>query len=181
MLATKRLLLRNVAAGDADDLFRIYGDPCTHTFNPAGPWPSVDYTRQRLAGWITEHEQYGYGNWAIALRDTPERIIGFAGITLRELDGIPTYNLGYRFAPDAWGKGIASEFCQFALGYAFNTLGLHEITAVVRPAHLASQRVLEKSGMIKTATVNDVPGAEPSLVYRLSVTQWHEHPLRDTH
>lgn len=174
-LTSTRLLLRPLAIGDADDLYRIYGDPDTNTFNPAGPYPSLHYAQQRLAAWMAEYERYGYGNWAIALRETPARIVGFAGITVRELEGALTHNLGYRFSPETWGKGIASEFCHFALGYAFTTLDLHEVTAVVRPAHLASQRVLEKAGMIKTATVNDVPDAAPSLVYRLTSLQWREH------
>ncbi|WES66511.1 GNAT family N-acetyltransferase [Superficieibacter sp. HKU1] len=177
-LTSTRLLLRPLTTGDADDLYRIYGDPETNTFNPVGPYPSLHYAQQRLAVWIAEYERYGYGNWAIALRETPARIVGFAGITVRELDGALTHNLGYRFSPETWGKGIASEFCHFAVRYAFTTLDLHELTAVVRPAHLASQRVLEKAGMIKTATVNDVPDAAPSLVYRLTSLKWREYCSR---
>ncbi|MCD8672342.1 GNAT family N-acetyltransferase, partial [Klebsiella pneumoniae] len=36
-----RLYLRRVNASDIDDLFRIYGDPATNTFNPAGPYPDI--------------------------------------------------------------------------------------------------------------------------------------------
>lgn len=172
MLTTSRLLIRALSAQDADDLYRIYGDPQTNAFNPAGPYPSLEYARERLAQWINESAQYGYGNWAIALKESPQLTLGFAGITVRMLDGVLTHNLGYRFSPQAWGQGIASEFCDFALRYAFTTLNLHEVTAVVRPSHIASQRVLEKSGMKAVATVKDVPGAPPSQVYRLTAQQW---------
>ncbi len=173
-LTTARLRLSALTPEDADDLYRIYGDPQTHTFNPAGPWPSLAFAQQKLHAWIEEYQQHGYGHWSIAWRDAPARIIGFAGISPRELEGIPVLNLGYRLAPEAWGKGVASEFCDFALRHAFTTCDLQEITAVVRPLHYASRRVLEKSSLIKTGTVNDIADAEPSLVYRLTQQQWNK-------
>lgn len=36
-IETHRLRLRPVMAEDVVDLYRIYGDPATNTFNPAGP------------------------------------------------------------------------------------------------------------------------------------------------
>jgi RimJ/RimL family protein N-acetyltransferase len=41
-----------------------------------------------------------------------------------------------------------------------------EIYAVVRPLHYASIRVLEKVGMQRIGTLDDVPGQAASLVYR---------------
>ncbi len=169
---TNSLVLRELTPEDTADLYRIYGDPATNTFNPAGPYPDIAFASARLNDWIKEYKKYGYGNWAVSLREAPEHVIGFAGITLRTLDGSLTNNLGYRFSTDAWGKGLATEFCNFALTHGFKTLGLQEITAVVRPDHLASQRVLIKAGMRLTGTTDDVPHSPPSQVYRLEVNEW---------
>ncbi len=169
---TNTLILRELTPEDAADLYRIYGDPATNTFNPAGPYVSIEFASARLSDWIKEYKQYGYGNWAIALQASPEHIIGFAGISVRTLNGSLTNNLGYRFSTDTWGKGIATEFCQFALTHGFETLGLQEITAVVRPDHLASRRVLVKAGMRLTGTTNDVPPSLPSQVYKLDINEW---------
>lgn len=49
---TSRLHLRAVINSDGDDLFRIYGDPAKNTFNPAGPYPDIDYARDVLARWL---------------------------------------------------------------------------------------------------------------------------------
>lgn len=43
---SERLTLRPVTKSDVDDLFRIYGDPATDTFNPAGPYPNQTHARQ---------------------------------------------------------------------------------------------------------------------------------------
>jgi len=40
-VTTSRLHLRPVIISDADDLFRIYGDPATNTSNPADPYPDM--------------------------------------------------------------------------------------------------------------------------------------------
>ena len=49
-LQTERLILRPVAATDLDALYRIYGDPATNTFNPAGPHPDIEHSRRILTG-----------------------------------------------------------------------------------------------------------------------------------
>jgi RimJ/RimL family protein N-acetyltransferase len=46
-------------------------------------------------------------------------------------------------------------------------LALEEISAIVRAENQASWRVLEKVGLRRVDTLDDVPGAAPSLVYTL--------------
>jgi RimJ/RimL family protein N-acetyltransferase len=74
-----------------------------------------------LKRWIHHREQHGFGNWAISLLDTPTSIIGFGGLSILSYDGITINNLGYRFATEAWGKGLATEFAE-ALKYGFDVL-----------------------------------------------------------
>jgi len=45
-----------------------------------------------------------------------------------------------------WGKGFATKAVKLAVDYAFNTLGLHKLTAGVYANNIASVRVFEKSG-----------------------------------
>lgn len=67
---THRLHLRPVMASDVDDLYRIYGDPATNTFNPAGPYPNIDYAEVVLRRWLAHWQTHGFGNWAISMRNT---------------------------------------------------------------------------------------------------------------
>jgi len=48
-----------------------------------------------------------------------------------------------------WGEGFAPEGVKLAVDYAFNTLGLHKLTAGVYANNSASVRVFEKSGFVK--------------------------------
>ncbi|HED3064756.1 TPA: GNAT family N-acetyltransferase [Kluyvera ascorbata] len=165
-LQSEHLTLRPATADDLDDLYRIYGDPATNTFNPAGPHADIAYSRRVLAGWLEHIESYGYGNWAISLRANPQRIIGFGGIRIVDYPDFTVNNLGYRFSPEAWGKGLATEFALLATDYAFNVLKLEDVVGIVRKNHLASQKVLLKCGLTLVREIDDVPGKEPSLMFR---------------
>lgn len=169
---SERLTLRPVRLSDLDDLFRIYGDPATNTFNPAGPYPDIAHARVVLTRWLHHWNKYAFGQWAMSLTATPEKVIGFGGLSVSTYADITINNLGYRFAPDAWGKGLATEFSHTAIRYGFDTLLLNAISGVVRPDHLASQKVLMKAGLKYVGEVNDVPDEEPSLLYTLKAHEW---------
>ncbi|WP_426607079.1 GNAT family N-acetyltransferase [Pantoea anthophila] len=138
-LITSRLNLRPVITSNTDDLFRIYGDPDTSKFNPAGPYPDIDYTRDVLAHWLKHWEEHNFGNWSISLKDKPERIIGFGGLTIRTYADIPINNLGYRFSSESWGKGMATEFARYAISYGFNQLKMPEISAYTDPRRMGQK------------------------------------------
>ncbi|MGY6027991.1 GNAT family N-acetyltransferase [Phytobacter sp. AG2a] len=171
-LQTERLILRPVTPSDLDDLFRIYGDPATNNFNPAGPYPDIAHAKAVLSRWLHHWNKYAFGQWAISLNEAPEKVIGFGGLSISTYADITINNLGYRFATEAWGKGLATEFSLLAVRYGFETLTLNAISGVVRPDHLASQKVLTKAGLKYAGEVDDVADEEPSLLYTLKAHEW---------
>ena len=54
--------------------------------------------------------------------------------------------LGYPFAPDAWGQGYATDAARVLCGYAFESRRFHKVYANVFETNPASARVLEKVG-----------------------------------
>lgn len=173
-LSPSRLHLRPVTTSDADDLFRIYGDPATNTFNPAGPYPDIHHTRNVLARWLSHWETYRFGDWAISLKDNPERIIGFGGLSISSYADISINNLGYRFSTESWGKGLATEFAKYAISYGFGEIKLPEISAVVRANHMASQKVLTNAGLRYVRDIHDVKNAPASMLFTLTRDEWEQ-------
>lgn len=169
---SERLLYRRSTPDDVGDLFRIYGDPETHRFNPRGPYPNIEYARAVLERTLLEYQQYGFGDWTIFAKSNPDRVIGFGGVFASQFNGSNTNNLGYRFEPDAWGKGYATELSLRAIQYGFEEVGLADIVGVVRENHLASRRVLEKVGMTFLEKVMDPEGFAPSLMFRITREEW---------
>lgn len=151
---------------DFKRFFEINHDPKTNIHNPSGPM-SFEKAENTFTRMLDHWEQYNFGSWAIVGKDTPENVIGFGGLSYRLYGEEEKLNLGYRFAPEAWGKGYATEFTRKAIDFGFNENGQKEIFGIVRPGNIASVKVLEKAGMILVGTLNDVPGQPESLVYRI--------------
>ena len=165
--APSRLIYRQPHPSDVQRLFAIFGDPQTNLFNPNGPMGSLEDAQRLLNHWLAQWAEYGYGWWAIALKEAPEHVIGFGGVAPLNYLTERRLNLGYRFAVEAWGQGYATELARDALAMAFETLELPEVFGLVRPDHAASIRVLEKLGMQPFGLLDDVPGKAPSRVFRI--------------
>lgn len=160
-----RLVLRQPAGSDLDRHFEIHGDPATNFYDPAGPTPNIATSERALARWIEHWRRHGFGPWAVAAADNPDRLIGFGGISYRTYVSEERLNLGFRFAPEAWGRGLATELGRAGLEHAFEDLGSEAVFALVRPANLPSIRTLERLGMRRDGFLDDVPGQAPSFVY----------------
>lgn len=168
MSETERLLLRMPVNHDLNSLFEIYGDPRTNLSNPSGPLADLEKTTAVLQRWITHWNTNNFGMWTITTKENPDLVIGFGGLSLKNYGITERLNLGYRFAVNAWGKGYATELALGSLNYAFHQLRQPAVYAVVRPQNTTSIKVLEKTGMLLSGTLDDVPGQPQSLVYQIN-------------
>ena len=175
-LTTERLLLRRPTLDDVRILFAIYGDPATNLYNPHGPYPSLAHAEERMAAWLKGWERDGIGQWAVETQNAPGQVIGFGGLSYMDYHGEIRLNLGYRFAAAAWGLGYASETARAVLRCAFERLDAAAVYGKVRPANLASIRVLAKQGFRQVASLVDVADGPPSLVFRLSRADYQARP-----
>lgn len=173
-ISTARLVLRPPVGADLDRFYAIHSDPDANRFNPSGPMTSMDVAAQTFARWLQHWEQHGYGQWAVATLADPARVIGFGGLALRPYGAVERVNLGYRFDPQAFGLGYATELAAAARDAGFMQMGFDDIFGLVRPAHAVSIRVLEKIGMHLVDVLDDVPGQDPSLVYSVTIRQQAE-------
>lgn len=57
--------------------------------------------------------------------------------------------LGYSLNHEHWGKGVASEMAAAMVTYCFTNAAITEIVAVTELENTASQRVLQKAGLIQ--------------------------------
>lgn len=73
---------------------------------------------------------------------TPVGTIGLAPID-REA-GVA--EVGYWIVPERWGEGIGTEATELIVGYAFDQLRLHKVTARTYGFNEGSKRLLEKVG-----------------------------------
>ena len=154
ILETPRLVLRELAAEDADALARILGDPETMRYYPA------PYDRAGVEQWIARNRQRykddGVGLWGMVLKSTvlkstPSQsageLIGDCGIIRQEVEGEHLYEIGYHLRRDFWGRGLATEAAIACRDWAFANLKTDRVISLIRPENLASRRVAERNGM----------------------------------
>ncbi|WP_230530471.1 GNAT family N-acetyltransferase [Microvirga roseola] len=142
MIETERLRLRPPNPSDAQDLFRFLGDRNAMRFTHVQA--SLDECRRYLEGHEGNRERVGYAPWVIL--DRSDLIVGFGGLYEDPFDPGWGLEIGYYFAPEAWGKGYASELVRYCLDLVRQDVRLSEVGAFAHPDNAASRHVLMKSG-----------------------------------
>jgi ribosomal-protein-alanine N-acetyltransferase len=147
ILDTPRLLLRTWTRADEEAARAIYGNAEVMRFLGNGlPVTNPAEVRDRLIRRMDHQRRHGFTLWAVEEKATGH-VVGACGLKLLEDVG-PEVEVGYHFAREAWGKGYATEAAAACLRLGFDRLRLARIVGVVDPANFASQRVLEKIGLI---------------------------------
>jgi ribosomal-protein-alanine N-acetyltransferase len=149
LIETERLLLREFVEDDAEAFHAFNSDPEVMRHTGEAPWESVAQARQMIRNY-PDYRRHGYGRWAVVFKPD-DRVVGFNG--LKYLDDLDEVDLGYRFLPEYWGRGIATESSLAVVRHGFETLELARIIGLVLPENPGSIRVLEKVGMRYDAMV----------------------------
>ena len=142
-IETSRLLLRMFKPEDLDDLSRIYSDADVMRYLAGHPLTMAEtsgWLNYFIAGW----EQYGFGWWAVDLKESGE-LIGHCG--LQFIHVTPEVEVTYGLDKAHWGMGMASEAARACLRYGFAELKLDRIYALADPGNIGSHRVMERVGM----------------------------------
>jgi RimJ/RimL family protein N-acetyltransferase len=142
-----RLTLRRPRADDVDAVFRIHGDPRTNRHNPDGPQRDRREAEAMLAFFLAHWDEHGFGYWAV--EDETGSVIGFGGLMRRPRGDGEVLNLYYRFAPEAWGRGYATEVALAAVGLARSLPAALPVIAKTRPTNEAAKRVALRAGLVR--------------------------------
>lgn len=172
-LLTPRLWLRAPRDSDLESVYALHADPVANRFMPGGPLRHRDAAEAVLQQWLAHWRSQGFGHWAIAARERPELLLGFGGLTRDEAaDPADGLELSFRFAPQSWGRGYATEVGQAALELAFGELGATAVQARVMPANMSSRKTLERLGLRLQGSMPEQPGQAPRLLYQIDAPGW---------
>lgn len=144
-LSTPRLILRALQLSDLNDLYEYASDPEIDQYVPWEHYKNINEARENLNGFLEEYEKNGLGAWGIEHR-ADKKLIGIINTSIPHRIN-RRVELGYTIYRAYCGKGYATEAVQAVIQFGFEKMDLVRIEAVVLPEHLASARVLEKSGM----------------------------------
>jgi len=145
-LETARLRLRLFTHDDLQVMYTLSTDPDVIRYADT-PARDMEEVRQRLEqGPLADYRKYGYGRFAVELKETG-KVIGFCGI--KYLPEIDLQEVGYRYLKEYWGRGIGTEAAEACVGFARDDLKIKKLIALIIPENIASVRVVEKLGMTK--------------------------------
>ena len=135
-IRTERLVLRRFAAADLEAFHAYHSLPETARFLPR---EAKSYTQSmETVGRYANFEFDKEGDWvalAIEAQDSP----GLLGeVVLKWLEGCGQAEIGWSLAPEARGRGIASEAARALLKLGFEDLGFHRIDAKLDALNTAS-------------------------------------------
>ncbi len=144
ILETERLILREMNKDDFLPLCKIMQDNDTmYAYEGA-------FSNEEVKSWlhkqIKNYEIYGYGLWAVVLKETKE-MIGQCGLTWQKINDKTVLEIGYLFQKDFWHHGYATEAAIACKEYAFNKLNAKEVYSIIRETNTASINVAKRNGM----------------------------------
>ena len=145
IIATPRLELRRLRAGDLDALHEMYSDATTMRYIGAGRPATREQSAEALLAAITQYEQYGFGLLATIHAET-QQLIGRCGYKLWQIEGKDCLEIGWMIHPAHTGNGYATEAGIGLREYAFHVLGWDSVISVIQPGNLSSIRVAQKVG-----------------------------------
>jgi ribosomal-protein-alanine N-acetyltransferase len=140
---TQRLLMREMTTDDAEYAYLLNLDPEVIQYTGDKSFESIDDARNFLTNY-DHYKKYGYGRWALILKETNE-YIGWCG--LKYLPEANKNDVGFRLMKKYWNKGYATEAAIKSLELGFHRFNMESIVAHADIENHASIRVLEKIGM----------------------------------
>lgn len=137
MLETERLILREMREEDFQALFRVLGDPEIARHYPY----SFDETRVRswIGRNIERYRIFGFGLWAVCLKETGE-LIGDCGLTMQLIGGVIKPEIGYHIRKDMQRKGYAREAATAVRDWAFSNTPFQIIYSYMKYTNEPSAR-----------------------------------------
>ena len=154
ILETDRLILREYVEEDFDALFEILSDTETMQHYPA---PFDENKTRNWINWnLDNYKKYGFGLWAVVLKETGE-FIGDCGITLQNIDGEQLPEIGYHIHKDYWRKGYAREAASAVRDWAFANTAFDTLYSYMKYTNVASYSTAASIGMTKIKEYPDIP------------------------
>lgn len=145
IIETPRLILRRFTLEDALGVYEFGSNKEVQQYTGNKLLESPEEARELIENvFLKDYATYGYGRFAVIHKED-QKIIGFAG--LKYIPEMDITDIGFRFLPEYWNKGIATEVSLEILAYGIKELQLKRIVGIAMPENGASCKVLEKIGL----------------------------------
>ena len=168
IIETERLFLREMNENDFDALYEVLADADIMQHYP------YTFDENRVRNWIQRNiERYrifGFGLWAVCLKETGE-MIGDCGITLQLIDGQIKPEIGYHIRADKQRNGYAKEAAIAVRDWTFNNTPFQIVYSYMKYTNEPSVKTAISYGCKQVDEYKDDEN-EITKVFAISKDQW---------
>ena len=168
VIETKRLLLRDMTENDYDALYKVLADSDIMQHYP------YTFDKARVRGWISKNiERYrifGFGLWAVCLKETGE-MIGDCGLTMQLINGQIKPEIGYHIRKDQQRRGYAKEAAAAVRDWTFNNTPFRIIYSYMKYTNIPSSSTAVSWGCRLVDEFRDDVN-EITKVFAISKEEW---------
>ncbi len=169
-IGTERLRLREMREEDFDALYAVLGDTDIMRHYPYA------FDEARVRDWIARNIEryrvYGFGLWAVELRETGE-MIGDCGLSMQIIHGQIRPEIGYHIRRDCQRKGYGSEAARAVRDWAFQNTPFNELYSYMKYTNVPSYSTAMANGMRQVDEFEDDVN-EITKVYAITRGKWEE-------
>ncbi len=169
-IKTERLILREMKETDLDALYAVLSDPDIMQHYP------YSFDEERVRNWIARnidrYQTFGFGLWAVCLKDSGE-MIGDCGLTMQVIRGVIKPEIGYHIRADQQRQGYAREAAMAVRDWTFQNTPFNEIYSYMKYTNIPSARTAESWGCKFAYEYNDEVN-EKSRAYVITREDWEK-------
>lgn len=168
IIETKRLLLREMTENDFNALYQVLADSDIMMHYP------YTFDDARVRGWINKnierYQTFGFGLWAVCLKETGE-MIGDCGLTMQVINGQIKPEIGYHLRADKQRKGYAKEAAIAVRDWTFHHTPFNMVYSYMRDTNEPSIKTAISYGCKQVDEFSDEMN-EITKVYAISREEW---------
>ena len=168
VIETERLYLREMTESDFEALNKVLADSDIMRHYPY----AFDETRVR--NWIQRnierYQVFGFGLWAVCLKETGE-LIGDCGLTMQLINSQIKPEIGYHIRADQQRKGYAKEAATAVRDWTFHNTPFNVIYSYMKYTNTPSYRTAMAWGCKEVDAFEDDMN-EVTKVFAISRDEW---------
>lgn len=168
MIETERLFLREMTAEDYDALYKVLTDTEIMKHYPYA------FDEAKVREWIDRnigrYRIFGFGLWAVCLKETGE-MIGDCGLTMQLIGGVIKPEIGYHIRRDCQRRGYASEAARAVRDWTFENTPFKIIYSYMKYTNIPSAMTAQAYGCRQVDEFEDEVN-EITKVFALTKEEW---------
>ena len=168
VIETERLFLREMTENDFAALYKVLADSEIMRYYPYA------FDEISVRNWIKRNMEryriFGFGLWAVCLKDTGE-MIGDCGLTMQMINGQIRPEIGYHIRADKQRQGYAKEAAVAVRDWTFRNTPFRMIFSYMKHTNEPSCKTAISYGCKRVDEFTDEVN-EVTRVYAISRDEW---------